>query len=76
MKPNVAIERLVEVCRRQHKSLSTERTYALWLKDYIRFIQRLPAGLASEKKLELFLTMLARQRDVSASTQNQAFNVS
>jgi hypothetical protein len=34
----------------------------------------MPPGLSSEKKLETFLTDLARERDVSASTQNQAFN--
>ncbi len=74
MTSSLAIQRLVEVCRRQHKSLSTERTYALWLKDYCRFIARLDPALASERKLEMFLTVLARQRNVSASTQNQAFN--
>lgn len=74
MNGKIAIERLVEVCRRQHKSLSTERTYSLWLRDYIRFIATIPAALSSEKKLEAFLTMLAKKRDVSASTQNQAFN--
>ena len=30
--------------------------------------------MTSERKLESFLTMLARRRNVSASTQNQAFN--
>lgn len=70
----VAIQRLVEVCRRQHKSISTERTYSLWLKEYTVFITRIDPLLSSEKKLEAFLTMLAKQRDVSASTQNQAFN--
>jgi site-specific recombinase XerD len=34
----------------------------------------MPEGLSSEQKLEHFLTDLARYRDVSASTQNQAFN--
>ena len=32
----------------------------------------MPEGLSSEKKLEQFLTDLARRREVSASTQNQA----
>jgi site-specific recombinase XerD len=76
MNRNAAIQRLREVCRRQHKSLSTERTYALWLADFIGFIQQ-PKAVAlssSEKKLEGFLTMLALKRNVSASTQNQAFN--
>lgn len=74
MNRSVAIQRLVEVCRRQHKSLSTERVYSLWLKEYIAFLPQVDALLSSEKKLECFLTMLAKQRDVSASTQNQAFN--
>ena len=34
----------------------------------------MPADLSSEKKLEAFLTHLARDADVAASTQNQAFN--
>jgi hypothetical protein len=33
-----------------------------------------PQDLPREKKLEQFLTDLARHRDVSASTQNQALN--
>lgn len=76
MTSSAAIQRLIEVCRRQHKSLATERTYSLWLRDYCRFIAsaKLDPALASERKLEAFLTMLARQRNVSASTQNQAFN--
>jgi site-specific recombinase XerD len=34
----------------------------------------MPRGLTSERKIEQFLTDLARQRDISASTQNQALN--
>lgn len=37
-------------------------------------LRRMPQGLSSEKKLEQFLSDLARQRDVAASTQNQALN--
>jgi hypothetical protein len=71
MNSSIAIKRLVEVCRRQHKALSTERVYGLWLKEYCGFVLRLNPELTSEKKLESFLTMLAEHRDVSASTQNQ-----
>lgn len=74
MNTESAIQRLIKVCRRQHKALSTERVYALWLRDYCRFITTLDAALPSERKMEAYLTMLARKRDVSASTQNQAFN--
>jgi len=34
----------------------------------------MPSTLTSEKKLERFLTDLARRHDVSASSQNQALN--
>jgi integron integrase len=69
-----AINRAVEVMRRQHKSLSTERVYLLWLKQYMAAIRQMPNGLPSEQKMERFLTELAVRRNVSASTQSQAFN--
>lgn len=76
MNDSIATQRLIEVCRRQHKSLSTERTYGLWLKEYMAFIRGHPGAalMTGEKKLEAFLTMLALKRNVAASTQNQAFN--
>jgi hypothetical protein len=52
-----ASQRLIEVCRRQHKSLSTERVYSLWLRDYCRFMASLDPTLPSEKKVEKFLTI-------------------
>ena len=73
MNTSFAIQRLIEVCRRQHKSLATERVYSLWLRDYCRFMVSVDPTLTSEKKVERFLTMLAQKRDVSASTQSQAF---
>jgi hypothetical protein len=74
MNPSQAICRMREVIRRQHKALSTEDCYLFWLRRYMKALRKMPEGLSSEKKLELFLTDLARYRDVSASTQNQAFN--
>ena len=63
-----------EVIRRQHKALSTEDCYVFWLRRFMTALLEMPEGLSSEKKLEQFLTHLARDRDVSASTQNQALN--
>jgi len=74
MKPKQAAQKTIEVCRRQHKSLSTERTYVHWLKRYMSALGMMPAELSSEQKLERFLSELALRHDVSASTQNQAFN--
>jgi len=69
-----AINKARDVIRRQHKAISTEQTYLFWLRRYIAAIGQMPNELASERKLEWFLTELARRHDVSASTQNQAFN--
>jgi site-specific recombinase XerD len=68
-----AIKLLRNTIRRKHLAYSTEDTYCHWLVQYLRFIKTVPAGLASEQKIERWLTSLAL-KDVSASTQNQAFN--
>jgi integrase len=74
MNTSQAICRMREVIRRQHKALSTEDCYIFRLRRYMTALREMPEGLSSEKKLEQFLTGLARRRDVSASTQNQALN--
>jgi len=69
-----AILRLRQVIRRQHKALSTESCYVHWLGRYIAAVHRMPQSLSSEQKLERFLTYLACEVNVTASTQNQALN--
>jgi hypothetical protein len=73
MNTTQAIQQTRDVLRRQHKALSTEDAYIFWLRRYITALRELPQTLPSEKKLERFLTALAQQ-NVSASSQNQAFN--
>lgn len=60
------------VLRTQHYSYRTERTYIDWILRYIRF-----HGLRHPKEMgaveiEAFLTHLAVEKNVAASTQNQA----
>ena len=74
MNPAEAIERARAVIRRQHKTISTEQTYLHWLRQYILALKHIPQDLTSEQKLECFLTELALKKNVSASTQSQAFN--
>ena len=64
---------MTDVIRRKHFTLGTEQCYCGWLRRYCDFIVKLPGHISSEQKLERFLTELAR-KDISASTQNQAFN--
>ncbi|HWI56078.1 MAG TPA: site-specific integrase [Bacillota bacterium] len=51
-----------------------QESYVHWLRHDMGAIQTMPAEWTSEKKLERFLTRLAVQRQVAASTQNQVFN--
>ena len=65
---------LVDAVRRRHYSVGTERMYVAWYKRFVRFHGlRHPAELDAED-VETFLTHLARNRSVAASTQNQALN--
>jgi len=74
MNSKLAIQHLRDVIRRQHLSISTESSYVYWLKRYITAITRLPRSYTSEQKAEHFLNEMAKNRDVSATTQHQAFN--
>ena len=73
MNTEAAVEALRKTVRLKHLAYSTEKTYAFWLVQFCRFIVTVPIGLSSEQKIERWLTSLALA-DVSASTQNQAFN--
>lgn len=73
MKLKEAEERLVEVLRRRHLAWSTEQSYVGWLRRFFAFLLKSRIEGASERKLEAFLSALARD-EVAASTQNQAFN--
>jgi len=66
-----------DIMRRLHYSINTERTYCDWITRYIHFHHmqvRETLLIEPEKKVEEYLTYLAVQANVAASTQNQAFN--
>jgi hypothetical protein len=63
-----------DVTRLKHYSLRNERTYCDWIEGFIRFQEvRHPRELG-EEEISVFLTHLARDGAVAASTQNQALN--
>jgi len=70
------LDEVRDVLRRRHYSIRTEKTYCDWIKRYIcHFNMKSRADLCDgERKVEDFLTYLARDRRVAASTQNQALN--
>jgi integron integrase len=76
--PGSAPPRLLDQLRHQvryrHYSLRTEEAYVHWVRAYIRYHGlRHPADL-SRPEVEAFLTWLAAERQVSASTHKQALS--
>src|SRR5712672_1769235 len=68
------LDRVSDVARLKHLSLRTEETYRNWIKRFILFHgKRHPQDLGTEG-VRTFLTHLAAEKHVAASTQNQAFN--
>ncbi|MEA3435610.1 MAG: integron integrase [Thermodesulfobacteriota bacterium] len=60
--------------RFQHLAYSTEKTYSSWIRQFIQYFNSISPDEASTEHVKKFLTYLAIERNVSASTQNQAFN--
>ncbi len=72
------LDQVRERIRYLHYSLSTEKTYLYWIRFYVRWHGRNgkmthPRDMGA-KQVESFLTMLATERKVSASTHNQALS--
>jgi integron integrase len=66
------LDRLTREARRRRLSLRTEQAYRQWTRRFVLFHgKRHPAELGPEAVAE-FLTHLAVEQNVSASTQNQA----
>ena len=60
--------------RLRQKSLSTERTYLMWVRRFQGFIgEKSPAGLTG-RDVQDFLSYLAVEKKIAPSTQNQALN--
>ncbi|MCA1779632.1 MAG: integron integrase [Xanthomonadaceae bacterium] len=68
------LERIREAIRVRHYSIRTERTYIEWTRRFILFHGKRHPEEMGETEVAAFLTHLAVNRDVAASTQNQAMN--
>jgi integron integrase len=67
-------DQLRDVARLRHLGLRTEETYWNWIKRFILFHQKQHPRELSAEHLSQFLTHLAVEGRVAASTQNQALN--
>src|SRR6266403_3619929 len=73
-KPKKLLERVRDVIRLKHYSWRTERTYCDWIERFIRFHRMRHPSEMGAAEVGDFLTHLARDGNVSASTQNQALS--
>ncbi len=72
------LDQLLERIRYMHYILSTEQVYVYWVRFFIRWsgnggAMRHPRDMGASE-VEAFLTHLATDRKVSASTHNQALS--
>ncbi|MDA1056022.1 MAG: integron integrase [Planctomycetota bacterium] len=73
------LEQTRQLMRVRHLSIRTEDAYLRWIEQFLRFHKELrgewvhPAGMTGTE-VNQFLTHLAVERKVAASTQNQAFS--
>jgi integron integrase len=68
------MDQLRDALRSRHYSRRTEQAYTMWAKRYIRFHKITHPAEMGEAEVNAFLTHLAVQEKVSASTQNQALS--
>lgn len=73
-KPPLLLDQVRQVLRVKHYARTTEECYVQWIRRFILFHgKRHPRDMGAAE-LELFLTNLAIEGRVSASTQNQELN--
>ncbi|MCJ7812125.1 phage integrase N-terminal SAM-like domain-containing protein, partial [bacterium] len=66
------LDQVRHALRTRHYSYATEKSYISWIKHFIYFHNITHPKDLDEEAISRFLTHLAVQRKVSASTQNQA----
>ena len=71
-KPKKLLDRVRDALRVKHYSVRTERSYCDWIERFIRFHSKRHPSEMGEAEVSGFLTYLAREGEVAASTQNQA----
>ena len=71
--PNV-LPQLIAVIRQLGYSIRTERSYGQWVQRFLSYQKHESLDKLSSSDVKAFLDQLVVQRNVSASTQNQALN--
>jgi len=66
------LDQVRQRCRVKHYSIRTEHSYVDWIRRFILFHSKRHPSELGAPEVEAFLTHLAVNRNVAASTQNQA----
>jgi len=69
---NLVKEKLIAELKARHYSKRTMQAYLHWVQRYLEFHQNKPWESMAEKEINVFLTYIAVEEQISASTQNQA----
>jgi integron integrase len=72
--PKKLLDQVHDVMRVKHYSIRTEQAYVDWIKRYILFHGKRHPQEMGVPEIEAFLTHLAVEQNVAASTQNQALS--
>ncbi|WOD39748.1 integron integrase [Nodosilinea sp. E11] len=73
-RPRKLLDQVRDAIRLKHYSYRTEQSYVGWIRRYILFHNKQHPKDMGGAEVEAFLTHLAVEGHVSASTQNQAFS--
>ena len=68
------LDQMRDVLRRKRYSIRTEQVYLAWVRRFILFHHKRHPREMAEAEITSFLTSLARDGNVAASTQNQALS--
>lgn len=71
-KPKRLLDQVRDTLRLKYYSYRTEQSYLDWIKRYILYHNKTHPKDMGKAEIQAFLTHLATERNVSASTQNQA----
>lgn len=72
--PPKLLDRVRDLVRTRHYSLRTEEAYVAWIRRFILFHNKKHPSAMGAEEINAFLTHLAVEKNVAASTQNQALS--
>jgi integron integrase len=73
-RPKKLLDQVRDAIRLKHYAYSTEKSYVYWAKRFVLYHHKQHPREMAEKEISEFLTYLAVEEHVAASTQNQALS--